>query len=73
MEEEDIDNDTLQAKVDASLAYVNDLVSSWMKPPKTPSSARKDVEKEIQELMRRPARFVYYFLFSLKVYSGDIM
>lgn len=60
--DEDIDNDTLQAKVDASLAYVNDMVSSWMKPSKTPSSSRKDVEKEIEELMRRPPRLVAPFL-----------
>lgn len=55
--DEDIDNETLQATVDASLAYVNDLVSSWMKPSNTPSSSRRDVEKEIEELMRRPPRF----------------
>jgi hypothetical protein len=56
MEEDDIDNETIQARVNASLAYVNDLVSSWMKPPKNPSS-HKDVEKEIEELMRRPPRY----------------
>jgi hypothetical protein len=59
--DEDIDNDTLQAKVDASLAYVNDMVSSWMKPSKTPASSRKDVEKEIEQLMRRPPRLAAPF------------
>lgn len=66
--EEEIDNETLQAKVDSSLAYVNDLVSSWMKPPKTPST-HKDVEKEIEELMRRPARCV--ILSNLVLYFNE--
>jgi hypothetical protein len=62
MDEEDIDNETLQATVNASLARINDLVSSWVKPPKPLSSNSKDAEKEIEQLLHLPPRYVSNFV-----------
>jgi len=58
-DDEDIGLETLQAQVDMSLAFTQNLVSTWLKPTegKLPSSkARNNEEKELEEYMRRPAR-----------------
>jgi len=55
-EEEELDDETIQAKVDASLAKIYEVTSTWLKPKKTPSAPKRDFEKEIEEIMRRPPR-----------------
>ncbi|GJE84263.1 hypothetical protein PsYK624_003390 [Phanerochaete sordida] len=57
--ENDLDAEALQAQVDMSLAFTQNLVSSWMKPKYgsgTASSSRGNQEKELEELMKRPPR-----------------
>ncbi|KAK0242547.1 hypothetical protein EDD85DRAFT_294021 [Armillaria nabsnona] len=55
---DEIDLETLQARIDLSMSFTHDLVSSWVKP--TPnsnkSSSSKSMEKILQEEMRRPPR-----------------
>ncbi|PBL02311.1 hypothetical protein ARMGADRAFT_1158869 [Armillaria gallica] len=55
---DEIDLETLQARIDLSMSFTHDLVSSWVKP--TPnsnkSSSSKNMEKILQEEMRRPPR-----------------
>lgn len=55
-EEEELDDETIQAKVDASLAKIHEITSVWLKPKKAPSAPKRDFEKEIEEIMRRPPR-----------------
>ncbi|TBU49027.1 hypothetical protein BD309DRAFT_948345 [Dichomitus squalens] len=58
-DDEDMDLETAQAQIDMSMAFVNDLVSGWMKNSnaKLPTStSRVDEEKELEEYMRRPPR-----------------
>lgn len=59
-EEEDIGLEVLQAQVDMSLAFTQNLVTSWLKPTegKLPSSKSRNEEKELEEYMRRPQRYV---------------
>ncbi|GBE80018.1 hypothetical protein SCP_0212200 [Sparassis crispa] len=60
LDEDDVDAETLQAQVDMSMAFTENLVASWMKSSegKLPSSKwrRQDEEKELEEYMRRPPR-----------------
>lgn len=67
----DIDAETLQAQIDMSMAYAQDIVSGWMKISGTSSVAvngsgnaaaekKRDVEKELEEMMKRPARCVWF-------------
>ena len=56
LEEEELDDETIQARVDASLAKIYSVTSTWLKPKKTPSAPKKDFEKELEEIMRRPPR-----------------
>ncbi|THH19912.1 hypothetical protein EW146_g1365 [Bondarzewia mesenterica] len=62
LEEDDIDIETLQAQIDMSMAFAQDLVSSWVQPSRASGSASqssrryKDAEKELEELLRRPPR-----------------
>jgi hypothetical protein len=58
--EDDLDTETLQAQIDLSLAYVGDLVSSWIKPSVKASLPKYDgtKERELEEIMRRPPRCV---------------
>lgn len=59
VDDEGIDLETLQAQIDLSLANTQTLVSSWLKPGRGESSAKRDDhEREIQELLKRPARYV---------------
>ena len=59
--EDDIDLETAQAEVDRSMAFVDSLVSGWMKDykGKFPSAAsRGEPAFDIDEYMRRPPRYV---------------
>ncbi|KAA1473493.1 hypothetical protein DENSPDRAFT_839968 [Dentipellis sp. KUC8613] len=61
MADDEIDTETLQAQIDMSLAFAQDLVSSWIKPLKKPGASSskkpsKDADKELEELLRRPPR-----------------
>lgn len=55
-EEEELDDETIQARVDASLAKIYSVTSAWLKPKKTPSAPKKDFDKELGEITRRPSR-----------------
>ncbi|KAJ6515685.1 hypothetical protein C8R45DRAFT_957331 [Mycena sanguinolenta] len=55
--EEDIDNESLQAQIDLSLSYAQNLVSSWVKPSsKSTKNSKQALEAELKEYMRRPPR-----------------
>jgi len=78
----DIDTETLQAQIDLSMAYAQNLVASWLPPPSsssalTQSSSRAaEAEAELQALLRRPPRCVFFFPFvsspALESSRGDI-
>jgi tryptophan 2,3-dioxygenase len=54
---EDVDAETLQAQVDKSVARVQEIVSSWMKPYKgsyEASKVQEMVEKDIELYSARP-------------------
>lgn len=55
-EEEELDDEAIQASVDASLAKIYSVTSTWLKPKKTPSAPKKDFEKELEGTMWRPPR-----------------
>jgi hypothetical protein len=55
-EEEELDDETIQAQVDASLAKIYSVTSTWLKPKKKTSAPKRDFEKELEEIMRRPPR-----------------
>ena len=63
-EEDGMDLETLQAQIDMSMAFTHDLVSGWMKASKAklPSSSRANDDRELEEYMRRPPRYVFLFL-----------
>ncbi|KAI0249935.1 hypothetical protein BJV78DRAFT_1222913 [Lactifluus subvellereus] len=56
----DIDTETLQAQIDLSMAYAQDLVASWLQPASgsliQSSSHAAEAEAELQALIRRPPR-----------------
>ncbi|KAJ7068477.1 hypothetical protein C8F01DRAFT_1118297 [Mycena amicta] len=55
--DQDIDSETLQAQIDLSLSYAQNLVSSWVKPSNKPTKASSHAfEAELKEYMRRPPR-----------------
>ena len=57
----DIDTETLQAQIDLSMAYAQNLIASWLPTsgPMTQSSSRAaETEAELQALLRRPPRCV---------------
>ncbi|KAJ7498726.1 hypothetical protein FB451DRAFT_8144 [Mycena latifolia] len=57
MAEEDIDNETLQAQIDLSLSFAQNLVASWVKPARSPTkNSSRAFEAELKEYMRRPPR-----------------
>ncbi|KAI0677033.1 hypothetical protein C8Q78DRAFT_61851 [Trametes maxima] len=51
------DLETLQAQIDMSMAFTQNIVSGWMKSSKAklPSSSRSE-DKELEEYMRKPPR-----------------
>ncbi|KAM6496020.1 hypothetical protein JOM56_008726 [Amanita muscaria] len=56
-DEDNADLETLQARIDMSMSYAQDLVSSWIEPNKVATTSRSyDVEKELKEYMKRPLR-----------------
>ncbi|KAF9651116.1 hypothetical protein BDM02DRAFT_3111141 [Thelephora ganbajun] len=55
-EEDEVDDEVIQASIDASLAKIYSVTSTWLKPKKAPSAPKKDFEKELEEIMRRPPR-----------------
>jgi hypothetical protein len=55
--EDDMDLESLQAQIDMSISFAQDLVSSWMESSKVSATSRShDLEKELKEYMRRPPR-----------------
>ena len=59
--EDDIDLETLQARIDQSMAFTDNLVSSWLQASKSklaPSRSHLEDEKLLEEHMRRPPRCV---------------
>ncbi|KAF8969469.1 hypothetical protein BDZ97DRAFT_1915420 [Flammula alnicola] len=57
IDEDALDPEALQAQIDLSMSFAQNLVSSWMEPHKFPTNSRKkDLEKELTEYMRRPPR-----------------
>jgi hypothetical protein len=58
----DIDTETLQAQIDLSMAYAQNLVASWLPSsslthPSSSSSLRAaEAEAVLQSLLRRPPR-----------------
>lgn len=57
VDEDSIDTETLQAQIDLSMSFAQNLVSSWIRPQRLPSSSRRnDLEKEITEYIKRPPR-----------------
>ncbi|KAJ3576172.1 hypothetical protein NP233_g596 [Leucocoprinus birnbaumii] len=56
-DEEAMDFQDLQAQIDLSMSFAQNLVSSWVKPTQyTQTNRQVDLENEIKEYMRRPAR-----------------
>lgn len=49
---------TIQAQIDLSLSVAEDLVASWMKPSRKSTKIQRDTEKELEEYMKRPPRYV---------------
>lgn len=66
-----IDNETLQARINLSMSLIDDMVSSWVKAPSTANASRMDSEKELQEYMRRPPRSVCRALLCVRALTGD--
>lgn len=57
VDEDALDSEALQAQIDMSMSFAQDLVTSWIQPHKYPKSSRRnDLEKELMESMRRPPR-----------------
>jgi hypothetical protein len=60
----DIDTETLQAQIDLSMAYAQNLIASWLPtsgPMSQSSSRAAEAEAELQAILRRPPRCVYFF------------
>ncbi|KAG6879206.1 hypothetical protein C0992_004445 [Termitomyces sp. T32_za158] len=56
-DEDSIDLEALQAQIDMSMAFAENMVSSWVKPsPKLSRRSNRDFEAELKEHMRRPPR-----------------
>jgi len=57
LDEDSVDIEALQAQIDLSMSFAQNLVSSWVKPHKLAKSSRnKDLERELSDYMRRPPR-----------------
>ena len=60
----DIDTETLQAQIDLSMAYAQNLIVSWLPtsgPMSQSSSRAAEAEVELEALLRRPPRCVHSF------------
>ena len=60
----DIDTETLQAQIDLSMAYAQNLIASWLPTSGSmsqSSSRTAEAEAELQAILRRPPRCVYFF------------
>ena len=60
----DIDTETLQAQIDLSMAYAQNLIASWLPtsgPMNQSSSRAAEAEAELQAILRRPPRYVRLF------------
>ncbi|KAI0321998.1 hypothetical protein OF83DRAFT_1168019 [Amylostereum chailletii] len=56
---DEIDTETLQAQLDMSFSFAQDLVSSWMQPSNkllSNGTGSAGYEKELQDILRRPPR-----------------
>lgn len=57
LDEDAIDLQDLQAQIDLSMSFAQNLVTSWVKPTQYSQTSRQnDLENEIKEYMRRPTR-----------------
>jgi hypothetical protein len=57
IDEDAVDLQDLQAQFDLSMSFAQNLVMSWVKPAHySQTTRRKDLEDDIKEYMRRPAR-----------------
>lgn len=57
IDEDSVDIEALQAQIDLSMSFAQNLVSSWVEPHKLAKSSRnKDLERELSDYMRRPPR-----------------
>ncbi|KAG6854900.1 hypothetical protein C0991_012090 [Blastosporella zonata] len=56
MDEDSIDLETLQAQIDMSMSFAQEMVSSWVNPSRKLPSKSRNVEAELKEYMRRPPR-----------------
>ena len=70
----EFDLDALQAQIDRSMALTNSLVTSWLPPSlrsgKAFGDSQREAERALQELSKRPSRYIYhslYFLISQKL------
>jgi len=58
------DMEALQAQIDVTMAYAHELASSWINPSlKSSGKSSRDFEKELDEYMRRPPRYIKAFFF----------
>ncbi|KAG6869347.1 hypothetical protein C0993_000100 [Termitomyces sp. T159_Od127] len=56
-DEDSVNLEALQAQIDMSMAFAENMVSSWVKPSRKLSSrSDRDFEAELKEYMRRPPR-----------------
>lgn len=72
-DEDEIDLEALQAQIDLSLAHTKNLVSSWLQPTlgTHPVSSRHKEDKEIQDLLRRPSRYLLLFLNPMSKFNNS--
>lgn len=58
--DDDIDTETLQAQINMSMSFAEDLVSSWIQPAHKAnlSKGAVDAQKLLDEQLRRPPRCV---------------
>lgn len=65
--QDDVDSDALQTQFDISMGLLHDLASSWVKAVKLPQSSPLQLEKQLQEHMRRPPRCCMSAIANLKI------
>ncbi|KAG6812990.1 hypothetical protein H0H92_014921 [Tricholoma furcatifolium] len=55
-DEDSIDLETLQAQIDMSMSFAQEMVSSWVKPSRKLPKRTRDVDAELKDYLRRPPR-----------------